>query len=102
LGYSITRRDTFENLNDWLKEAKSSCSPEVQMFLVGNKSDLENDREVPMEDALKFKQDNNMLYFTETSAKSGDNVDRLFIDVAKFIFQKYKDRLHKMIDEESS
>ena len=43
-----------------------------------------------------------MLYFTETSAKSGDNVDRLFIDVAKFIFQKYKDRLHKMIDEESS
>lgn len=43
-----------------------------------------------------------MLYFAETSAKSGDNVDKLFIDVAKFIFQKYKDRLHKMIDEESS
>jgi GTPase SAR1 family protein len=27
---------------DWYKEAKGSCSPEVQLFLIGNKSDLEN------------------------------------------------------------
>lgn len=42
MGYSITRRDTFENMNDWLKEAKASCSPDVLLFQVGNKSDLEN------------------------------------------------------------
>ncbi len=86
LGYSIINRDTFDNLKDWLKEAKSSCSPEVQMFLVGNKSDMEAQRQVYPEEALRFKQENNLLYFGETSAKSGDNVDRLFIDVSKFIF----------------
>lgn len=42
------------------------------------------------------------MYFTETSAKSGDNIDRMFIDIAKFIYLKYKDQLHKMIDEETS
>jgi GTPase SAR1 family protein len=74
------------------------------MVLVGNKSDLSDkgEREVPIEHALDFKQKNNLLYFTETSAKSGDNVDRLFIDVAKFIYQKYKDKLHKLIDDETS
>jgi len=72
------------------------------MFLVGNKSDMEDKRRVSPEEALRFKTDNNLLYFGETSAKSGENVDRLFIDVAKFIFQKYRDRLHKMIDDETS
>lgn len=52
LGYSITRKDTFDNLTDWLKEAKSSCSPEVLMLLIGNKSDLELEREVTTDAAL--------------------------------------------------
>ena len=85
-----------------MKEARNSCSPEVLMFLTGNKSDLEAEREVTEVEAQRFKKENDLLYFTETSAKSGDNVDRLFIDVAKFIFQKYKDRLHKMFDDEGS
>lgn len=32
-----------------------------------------------------------MMYFTETSAKSGDNIDKLFVDLAKNIYMKYKD-----------
>lgn len=61
------------------------------MCLIGNKSDLENQRQVSFEEGLRFKQDNNLLYFAETSAKSGDNVDKMFIDLAKFIYIKYKD-----------
>jgi len=41
------------------------------------------------------------MYISETSAKSGDNVERLFVDTAKFLYQKYKDRLHKMIDDDT-
>lgn len=41
------------------------------------------------------------MYISETSAKSGDNVERLFVDTAKFLYQKYRDRLHKMIDEDT-
>ena len=61
------------------------------MCLIGNKSDLEDERQVSFEEGLRFKQDNSLLYFAETSAKSGDNVDKMFIDLAKFIYIKYKD-----------
>ncbi len=54
------------------------------------------------DEALKFKKDHELLYFKETSAKSGDNVDKMFIDIAKFIYLKYKDTLHKMFEEETS
>jgi hypothetical protein len=57
---------------------------------------------VSFDEGLKFKQDNNLLYFAETSAKSGDNIDKMFIDLAKFIYIKYKDSLHKMMDDDTS
>jgi small GTP-binding protein len=91
LGYSINKRDTFDNLRDWLNEVHASCQPDVRIFMIGNKCDLERYREVPSKDALDFKEKNRLLYFTETSAKSGDNVERLFINTAKFLYRKYKD-----------
>lgn len=42
------------------------------------------------------------MYFTETSAKSGDNIQNLFMDAAKFIYIKYRDQLHKMIEDETA
>jgi GTPase SAR1 family protein len=99
----VGRRDSFENLQDWLKEIKNSCQADVQVFLIGNKSDLSPmEREVSLEEALEFQRKNNILYFTETSAKSGDNITQLFMDAAKFIYLKYKDQLHKMIEDETA
>lgn len=46
LGYSITKRETFQNLESWIREARQSCAPEVLLFMLGNKSDLESEREV--------------------------------------------------------
>jgi GTPase SAR1 family protein len=99
----VGRRDSFESLNDWLKEIKNSCSPDVQIFLIGNKSDLNPmQREVSTEEALEFQKKHNILYFTETSAKSGDNINQLFLDCSKFIYLKYKDQLSKMIEDETA
>ena len=44
------------------------------IVLVGNKADLEEERMISISEALNFKKEQNMLYFVETSAKSGDNV----------------------------
>jgi len=44
LGYSITNRESFEHLKDWLREIQTQCDPEVIVFLVGNKADLEDER----------------------------------------------------------
>ena len=63
------------------------------LFLVGNKCDLDNLREVTHESVLEFKEMNSILYFCETSAKSGKNVERLFTDCAKFIYSKFRERM---------
>ena len=46
LGYSITDRATFDNLKAWMREVREQCYPDVMLFLVGNKSDLEQERRV--------------------------------------------------------
>lgn len=66
------------------------------VFLVGNKSDLDIMREVQLDSVLEFKELNNIQYFTETSAKTGKNIEQLFADCAKFIYLKYKDKMHQV------
>lgn len=46
LSYSIINGMSFENLTDWLREVKTQCSPDVMVFIVGNKCDLDSMREV--------------------------------------------------------
>lgn len=59
------------------------------MFLVGNKCDMENDRAVSVERARQFQKEHDLKYVTEASAKSGDNVFRLFSDAAKFLYLRF-------------
>ena len=78
LVYSIDKRTSFENLEVWLNEIKSRGSPDVKIFLVGNKNDLSENREVSIEEGQKFYEDHKLNLFIETSAKSGENVQELF------------------------
>lgn len=94
LSYSIINGMSFENLTDWLREVRTQCSPDVMIFIVGNKCDLDMMREVQLESVLDFKNMNNIMYFIETSAKTGKNIETLFSDCAKFIYLKYKDKMH--------
>jgi len=96
LAYSIINGMSFENLSDWLREVRTQCSPDVMIFIVGNKSDLDSMREVYTESVLEFKEMNNIHYFCETSAKTGKNVESLFTDCARFIYLKYKDRMNEV------
>ena len=54
LTYDITRDDTFVNVLDWLKEVKQHASNEILIYLIGNRCDLEEDREVTRERAIEF------------------------------------------------
>lgn len=66
------------------------------LFLLGNKCDLDHMREVTLENILEFKENNQILYAQETSAKTGKNVDRLFTDCARFLYEKYRDRMNEV------
>ena len=69
--YSIDSKESFLHINQWLKEVRIQSNPDVKIILIGNKSDLETEREVDYEVAQKFKEENQILYFEETSAKTG-------------------------------
>ena len=56
------------------------------IFLVGNKQDLESEREVSRESAMRFQRENGIKYWCETSAKSGGNIENLFLHTSKFLY----------------
>ena len=88
--YSIDSRESFLHINQWLKEVRIQSHPDVKIILIGNKSDLENERAVKYEEAKKFKEENQILYFEETSAKTGLNAKEVFTEAAKILYNEHK------------
>ena len=56
--YDITNRKSFENLNSWLIEIEKNGNKNVYKLLIGNKSDLEDERKVSKEEGIEFAQIN--------------------------------------------
>lgn len=88
LVFDLTSKKSFEEMkNIWLEEAYKSCDPDVQFVILGNKMDLVNDREVLKSDVENFVEGKDILYF-ETSAKSGENVEKAFFKLTEKIHEK--------------
>ena len=87
LVYDITNRDSFEHISSWVEDCLAQSPKTVFMVLVGNKSDLSEKRKVSIEEGQQMAKNNNMI-FCEASAKTGDNVDKIFEESAKEINKK--------------
>ena len=95
--YSITDPESFIHIDQWLNEIKTQTSPDIKIFVIGNKSDLEKSRKIQFENAQKFCNERGLDYFFETSAKNGDNVIFTFAYAANLLLEeslKY-DRISK-------
>ena len=82
-------KKSFEDIDLWLKDLKSNSNPDIKIFLIGNKADLEDKREVDKKVAENFKNDYELDLFMETSAKTGFNARELFVEAAKLLFKDY-------------
>ena len=87
--YSIDSKESFTHMETWLKEVKLQSNPDIKIFLIGNKADLEDQREVQLEEAKQFKNDNDIHYFSESSAKTGLNAQQVFIEAAKLLYKEH-------------
>jgi len=79
--YDVTSMESFEHVNDWLKEVNRYASEGTSKLLVGNKSDRTADKVVTAEQAKEFA-DELGIGFLETSAKSAKNVEEAFLTLA--------------------
>ena len=54
LAYDVTSRESFNALTNWLTDARTLASPSIVILLVGNKKDLEEERQVTFLEASRF------------------------------------------------
>ena len=91
LCYDITRQETFTNVQDWLKEIKQHATQDVVVYLIGNRVDQEDLREVQKQAAVDYCKANKIDKFFETSALTGFNVEDVFSLAAKELYNAKKE-----------
>ena len=78
LMYDITSRDSFEKIEDYyIGNIKSNCRKNIKVILLGNKTDLEEDRKVSQDEGKNLAKDNDYI-FMESSCKDNYNVSDAF------------------------
>jgi GTPase SAR1 family protein len=82
----------------WLKELKTHANPDIKIFLIGNKIDLVDTRQISTEEAKKLQSEYEFNLYMETSAKTGINAKEIFIEAARVLHNEYN--LYKKVDEE--
>ena len=89
LVYDVTSKDSFLHLPDWLNflTDKEIDIKDKIFAVVGNKTDLNDKREVSAEEGKKFA-DKNGFIFKEVSAKTGDGIEKLFDVILKEMLKK--------------
>ena len=89
LVYSIDDEKSYNKLSSWIDNIKSFSEQNIKIFLVGNKIDIDDDkRKISKEMGYKFYKDNHLHYFLETSAKSSYNINNLFIEAARVLYEQ--------------
>jgi len=84
--YDITNEESFERALKWVVEVEQ-IQPKPIIALLGNKVDLEKSRVVKKETAQQYAKENNLL-FSETSAKTGEGIIEIFVEISRQLISK--------------
>jgi small GTP-binding protein len=75
--FDITNQVSFNSISKWINDVREERGTSTVIYVLGNKTDLAEERVVQNADAAAFLKKENIEYF-EVSAKSGDNVIPFF------------------------
>ena len=84
LVFDLTNYASFEHLPQWIEEVRANIKYEIPLLLVGNKSDLMDQRTISIEEINQFTKAFN-LYYIEASTKTGENVEEAFEALTRLI-----------------
>ena len=84
--FSLTDKNSFYNLKNWINDVKTVSSNKYKMIVIGNKKDCENIRQLNKENLDDFAEKNDIKVF-EASAKSGEGVEEAFNALVQLLFE---------------
>ena len=87
--YDITNAKSFEGVKNWIKEAEE-VGDYFQRIIIGNKSDLEDERQVSLEELNEYANEEKINFY-ETSAKDNINLKEVFNKIVELIFEDKDD-----------
>jgi len=82
LVYDITSVESFECVKDWVNELRTQVQHDIVLAIAGNKSDLEEQRQVKLAKAKEYADSVGAIIY-ETSAKDNAGIEELFVDVSR-------------------
>lgn len=88
LVFDLCDKTSFHNLDFWLKSIKMNSDKELVIFVLGNKCDKAENRQVNEEEIKIFCETNELEYF-QTSAKEGVRIHDVFFELGRKIREKY-------------
>lgn len=90
--FDLTNKKSFDNLNEWVKEALSNVEQQIPFVMVGNKLDLTDNRAVSPEEIQKKAKELNISLVIETSAVTGEGIDKAFNYLANTIIDYHTNK----------
>jgi Ras-related protein Rab-11A len=85
----LTNPVSFNHITRWVADIHQHTSADLPILLIGNKSDLVDERKVSREQATNLAKQLNIPYM-ETSALNASNVEQAFMSLVTSIYQKKK------------
>ena len=100
--YDITNEASYNNLKSWVKLIKEECGKHMQLIIVGNKSDLNDQRKISKDEAINYAKEQKIDYI-ETSSKTGENVKKAVTMICENILEnkELNDSSSFMLDNSS-
>ena len=97
--YDITEVRSFNSVRMWIEDCKSYTNKNTDMILIGNKCDLALSRKISVEEGKNLAEENQMQFY-ETSALTGENVEKVFMDECTIIAKKIEEGKYNFDKEE--
>jgi Ras-related protein Rab-1A len=99
--YSINDFESFTSIEKWLTDLRRYANDNILTVLIGNKIDIKTERLISYENGKKFKEDNKIDYFIETSAKEGENIENIikYTIITLFCQIQYSTKIYEKLNE---